>query len=129
MTMDDASKRRGRVKFYDQVRGFGFISPDDDQPELFFHATGIDDACEFEPESGDVVEFVGGVDRKGKNGGNTGGHLGGQGRRTDDANNNGGTMTAKQQPAPAACRNLAAWPGWRTQPRTPLQGPTIGRCG
>ena len=22
-------------------------------------------------------------------------------------------MTAKQQPAPAACRNLAAWPGWR----------------
>ena len=66
MTMDDASKRRGRVKIYDQVRGFGFISPDDDQPELFFHATGIDDACEFEPESGDVVEFVGGVDRKGR---------------------------------------------------------------
>jgi cold shock protein len=64
--MDDASKRRGKVKFYDATRGFGFISPDDDQPELFFHATGIDDACEFEPESGDVVEFVGGVDRKGR---------------------------------------------------------------
>ena len=64
--MDDASKRRGTVKFYDATRGFGFISPDDDQPELFFHATGIDDACEFEPEPGDAVEFVGGVDRKGR---------------------------------------------------------------
>ena len=63
--MDDASKRRGKVKFYDTTRGFGFISPDDDQPELFFHATGID-GCEFEPEPGDVVEFVSGVDRKGR---------------------------------------------------------------
>src|ERR1700722_20078079 len=64
--MDDTSKRQGKVKFYDATRGFGFISPDDDPPELFFHATGIDDACEFEPEPGDAVEFVAGVDRKGR---------------------------------------------------------------
>lgn len=64
--MNDTSKRRDKVKFYDQVRGFGFISPDDDQPELFFHASGIDDACEFEPEPGDAVKYVGGVDRKGR---------------------------------------------------------------
>ena len=64
--MDDASKRRGKVKFYDATRGFGFISPDDDEPELFFHATGIDPSCEYEPEMGDAVEFVGGVDRTGR---------------------------------------------------------------
>ncbi|MCM2349449.1 MAG: cold shock domain-containing protein [Bacteriovoracaceae bacterium] len=44
----------GIVKFFDYEKGFGFIRPDEDMDDLFFHQT----AClEGVPHDGDSVEF------------------------------------------------------------------------
>jgi CspA family cold shock protein len=32
----------GTVKFYDDVKGFGFIQPDSDLDDLFFHASALE---------------------------------------------------------------------------------------
>lgn len=57
----------GRVKFFDDVRGFGFIEPDDGGRDVFVHAkalraTGLDSLSE-----GQAVEFDAALDdRTGK---------------------------------------------------------------
>lgn len=46
--------KNGRVKFYDQTKGFGFVVDSEDGTEYFVHATGLteqidkDDNVEFE---------------------------------------------------------------------------------
>eukprot|EP00928_Gymnodinium_smaydae_P070603 TRINITY_DN5440_c0_g1_i1.p1 TRINITY_DN5440_c0_g1~~TRINITY_DN5440_c0_g1_i1.p1 ORF type:complete len:169 (-),score=44.60 TRINITY_DN5440_c0_g1_i1:207-713(-) len=45
---------QGVVKFFDDVKGFGFIAPDDGSEELFVHRTGL--ACDGLVE-GDHVSF------------------------------------------------------------------------
>ncbi|WP_127716777.1 cold-shock protein [Halobacteriovorax sp. HLS] len=44
----------GRVKFYEEVKGFGFIEPDSDMDDLFFHSTALSGVRLYE---GDIVEF------------------------------------------------------------------------
>lgn len=47
----------GKVKFYNESKGYGFIVPDAGGPEVFVHATGlIDQVGENDIVSFDVVE-------------------------------------------------------------------------
>jgi cold shock protein len=44
---------KGTVKFFNETKGFGFISEDDSKTEYFVHASGLVD----EIREGDSVEF------------------------------------------------------------------------
>lgn len=44
----------GVVKFYNAEKGFGFIQPDEEMEDLFFHKTACPDGV---PEEGYAVEF------------------------------------------------------------------------
>ena len=44
----------GTVKYFNHEKGFGFISPDEDMDDLFFHKTACLDGV---PHDGDTVEF------------------------------------------------------------------------
>jgi CspA family cold shock protein len=52
--IDAAPVVRGTVKRYDSERGFGFISPDDGQADVFVHHSALGGAS---IRPGDVVEF------------------------------------------------------------------------
>jgi CspA family cold shock protein len=45
---------RGEVKFYDEEKGFGFIHPDGDFDDLFFHSSALSGVVVYEK---DLVEF------------------------------------------------------------------------
>lgn len=53
----------GTVKFYDEVKGFGFITPDEGGNDLFVHVTGLQPGASL--QDGDKVEFEVGEGRKG----------------------------------------------------------------
>ena len=44
----------GEVKFFDVEKGFGFIAPDEEMDDLFFHKTACVDGIPFEK---DIVQF------------------------------------------------------------------------
>ncbi len=44
---------KGTVKFFNETKGFGFISDEDSNKEYFVHVSGLID----EIREGDVVEF------------------------------------------------------------------------
>lgn len=45
--------KNGTVKFFNETKGFGFISEDDSKNEYFVHVSGLIDKI----QDGDVVEF------------------------------------------------------------------------
>lgn len=47
----------GKVKWFDNKKGFGFITPDDAGPDLFVHHTGIEGKGFKSLEMGDEVSF------------------------------------------------------------------------
>lgn len=53
---------RGVVKFYDEEKGFGFIDPDTNKEDLFFHSTALNGEKLYE---NDLVEFEMSVGPKG----------------------------------------------------------------
>jgi CspA family cold shock protein len=52
----------GKVKFFNQDKGFGFITPDDGGNDIFVHITGV---AQGELKDDDKVEYEMGEGRKG----------------------------------------------------------------
>jgi len=57
---------QGKVKFFDDTRGFGFITQDDHGDDLFMHRSAIvGDDPQRRLEKGDTVEYEVGEGRRG----------------------------------------------------------------
>jgi CspA family cold shock protein len=52
----------GTVKWYDETKGYGFITPDDGAKDLFVHQTGLKSST---LSDGDKVEYEVGEGKKG----------------------------------------------------------------
>lgn len=59
-------KATGTVKFFNSMKGFGFITRDDGQPDAFVHISAVERAGLREINEGDRLEFDLEVDRRGK---------------------------------------------------------------
>ena len=59
-------KAQGTVKFFNAMKGFGFISRDDGQPAAFVHISAVERAGMPTINEGDRLEFEIEVDRRGK---------------------------------------------------------------
>jgi cold shock protein len=59
-------KASGTVKFFNSMKGFGFIQRDDGQPDAFVHISAVERAGMPSLNEGDRLEFELEVDRRGK---------------------------------------------------------------
>ncbi len=59
-------KATGTVKFFNAMKGFGFIQRDDGQPDAFVHISAVERAGMQTLNEGDRLEFEIEVDRRGK---------------------------------------------------------------
>ena len=59
-------KATGTVKFFNSMKGFGFITRDDGQPDTFVHISAVERSGMSGLNEGDRVEFDIEVDRRGK---------------------------------------------------------------
>ena len=59
-------KATGTVKFFNSMKGFGFITRDDGQPDAFVHISAVERSGLTGLNEGDRVEFDIEVDRRGK---------------------------------------------------------------
>jgi CspA family cold shock protein len=59
-------KAQGTVKFFNSMKGFGFIQRDDGQPDAFVHISAVERAGMPTLNEGDKLEFEIEVDRRGK---------------------------------------------------------------
>jgi cold shock protein len=59
-------KATGTVKFFNSMKGFGFITRDDGQPDAFVHISAVERSGMRELNEGDKLEFDIEVDRRGK---------------------------------------------------------------
>lgn len=60
----DVEKSKGKIKFFNTQKGFGFITPDDGSKELFVHISNVEGNVQSLDE-GQEVEYVKSEGRKG----------------------------------------------------------------
>ncbi len=56
----------GTVKFFNQSRGFGFVSPEDGSKDVFIHATALEAAGISSIDEGDKITFDTEDDQRGR---------------------------------------------------------------
>ena len=61
---EETKRMTGVVKWFNTTRGFGFITPDNDSADFFFHQSAIESG--FELDEGDPVSFEPTLSPKGK---------------------------------------------------------------
>ncbi len=59
-------KATGTVKFFNAMKGFGFVQRDDGQPDVFVHISAVERAGLHDLNEGDKIEFDIEVDARGK---------------------------------------------------------------
>lgn len=60
----DKPREKGIVKWFDESKGYGFITPDTGRKDIFFHRSNID-SMERTVDKGERVEFEVGEGRQG----------------------------------------------------------------
>ena len=63
MQLINNNMQKGTVKFFNETKGFGFITPNDGSSEIFVHSTGLIDNI----RESDVVSYDVEQGRKGPN--------------------------------------------------------------
>lgn len=63
MQLINNKMQKGTVKFFNETKGFGFITPNDGSSEIFVHSTGLIDNI----RESDVVSYDVEQGRKGPN--------------------------------------------------------------
>ena len=63
MQLINNNMQKGTVKFFNETKGFGFITPNDGSSEIFVHSTGLIDNI----RESDVVNYDVEQGRKGPN--------------------------------------------------------------
>jgi CspA family cold shock protein len=58
--------KKGKVKYYDPARGYGFIRPDDCGRDVFVHSTAVIRAGLESLSAGQLVSYVVEPERRGK---------------------------------------------------------------
>lgn len=61
--MSDDFMKEGKVKFFNVTKGFGFIIPQNDKKEIFFHVSNV---VGDHPKEGDNVQYDEHDGKKGK---------------------------------------------------------------
>ena len=64
--LDTSIMATGTVKFFNQSKGFGFITPDDGATDVFVHITAVQDAGLPGLDAGQKVSFETEPDSRGK---------------------------------------------------------------
>lgn len=62
---EEATRVKGKISFYNEQRGFGFLIREDNNERLFYHCSDLEDD-KHNPQQNDIVSFEVAEGREGK---------------------------------------------------------------